>query len=116
MPISFRLPPNRLVWLYNLRGAFTVSSGHRVARALVQSTSAGASSSEGSNAFSPLWKAIWRAKIPPKVKNFTWKISQNIIPTKVNLVRKGVHLDMECWACSGHPETDGHVFQHCINS
>lgn len=58
IPISFRLLPDRLVWHYNSRGAYTISSGYLVAREVVQSPSAGASTSEGSNAFSPLWKSI----------------------------------------------------------
>lgn len=85
-----------------------------VAREVVQSPLVGASTSKGSNAFSPLWKNIWRSKIPPKVKKFTWKISHDIIPTKVNLARKGVHLDLGCGVCLGHPEMDGHVFRECV--
>ncbi|KAM2057398.1 hypothetical protein ACFX16_030091 [Malus domestica] len=70
---------------YNSRGEYIVNSGYLVARELVQSNSASAPMSEGSNAFSPLWKSICRAKIPPK-----------------------------CGACSGNLETDGHVFWECV--
>ncbi|KAM1040625.1 hypothetical protein TB2_029460 [Malus domestica] len=70
---------------YNSRGEYIVNNGYLVARELVQSNSASAPMSEGSNAFSPLWKSICRAKIPPK-----------------------------CGACLGNLETDGHVFRECV--
>ncbi|KAM2507697.1 hypothetical protein ACFX1W_029990 [Malus domestica] len=70
---------------YNSRGEYIVNNGYLVARELMQSNSASAPMSEGSNAFSPLWKSICRAKIPPK-----------------------------CGACLGNLETDGHVCRECV--
>jgi hypothetical protein len=36
------------------------------------------------------WRIIWKAKIPPKVKNFIWRVGHNCIPTRVKLSRRGV--------------------------
>lgn len=42
---------------------------------------------------------IWRATIPNKVKNFTWRATKNIMPTRANLEKKGVVLDTSCPLC-----------------
>lgn len=80
----------------------------------MQSNTVGASTSEGSNACSPLWKSIWRAKIPHKVKIFTRKLSHDVMSTKFNLARKRVHLEIKCGACSEYLKMNGHVFKECV--
>ncbi|XP_070679227.1 uncharacterized protein [Malus domestica] len=68
LPISNSLPPDKLVWHYTDRGQFTVKSAYEVAWDYVKPPSLSASSSAlGGNPFTPLWKAIWQAGVPPKV-------------------------------------------------
>ncbi|TQD80283.1 hypothetical protein C1H46_034181 [Malus baccata] len=95
MPISFRLPADRLIWHFYNWGLYTVKSGYNVAWKLVQSPSLSASTSNSDgNSYTKLWRSVWKAKIPPKVKVFVWKASQSILPTKVNLAKKGVSLEV----------------------
>lgn len=51
--------------------------------------------------------------MPPKVKTFTWKASHGILPTKNNLAKKGVVMELACVTCSEGLETKGHVFWEC---
>ncbi|XP_070668930.1 uncharacterized protein [Malus domestica] len=71
LPISHCLPPDKLVWHYIDKGQFTVKSAHGVAWDYVQPPflSASSSSTLGGNPFTPLWKAIWQAGVPPKERN-----------------------------------------------
>ncbi|KAM2136986.1 hypothetical protein ACFX1Q_009211 [Malus domestica] len=85
MPISFCALRYRLVWHYDERGLYSVKSGYRVARQWLQSVNSSVSYSTNGNAYEKLWKA----HIPPKVKNFTYRVCHDILPTKVNLRRKG---------------------------
>lgn len=79
----------------------------------MQYQSIGASSSSVSNHYSYLLKSIWKAKIPSKVKVFTWKVSQGTLLTKSNLAKKEVRLELKCATCNGAMETEGHVFREC---
>lgn len=113
LPISFRAPGDRLVWHYDERGLYSVKSGYKVARQWLQSVNSSASSSTNGSAYEKLWKHLWKAHIHPKVKNFTWKVCHDILPTKVNLRRKGVGVEMECGVCQGEEETAAHVLLSC---
>jgi hypothetical protein len=35
-----------------------------------------------------VWKEIWKLEVPPAVKNFWWRVCQNVLPTKDNLFSK----------------------------
>ena len=94
IPLSTKLPSDRLVWAYTPRGNFIVRKAYRLAMGSgIGNTFGGASNEENGKIF---WKTIWRLNIPNKVKSFAWKASKNILPTKANvirLVRSGNFLD-----------------------
>ncbi|KAM1391047.1 hypothetical protein ACFX2I_018797 [Malus domestica] len=94
-------------------GRFSIKSGYWVAQQWLQSTDSNASSSSNASAYAKLWKHIWKANIPPKVKNFTWRVCHNILPTKVNLTKKGVRVESECGICQGEEEIAEHVLFTC---
>ncbi|KAM1236381.1 hypothetical protein ACFX2I_037400 [Malus domestica] len=71
LPISFRALEDRLVWHYDKHDLFFVKSGYWVARQWLQSSNSSSSSSTNVSAYVKLWKHLWKANIPPKVKNFT---------------------------------------------
>ena len=59
-----------------------------------------------------LWKTIWSLKCPCKLRNFAWRASKNILPTKTRLRDRHVQVDVECDMCKA-TETPGHVFWGC---
>jgi hypothetical protein len=62
------------------------------------------------NGNGPTYKAIWKAKIPDKVKIFMWLVAQKSILTKDNLIkRKG---NPTCYFC-GAAETVEHLLFEC---
>lgn len=86
MLISSRLSLDKLIWHYSDREIFTMQNAYWVAWDCVKPLLVSASSSNtGGGPFSPLWKAIWKAKVPPKVRNMVWRTCQNILSTKSNL-------------------------------
>jgi hypothetical protein len=46
-----------------------------------------------SSATSNFWKILWNMKVPNSVKMFLWRACHNIIPTKVNLQKRGIVMD-----------------------
>lgn len=112
--ISVRLPLDNLIWHYTDMGHFTVKSAYGVAWDSIKPSSLSASSSApGGDPFTPLWKAIWKAKVLPKVRNMVWQTCEDILPTKVNLFKKRVNSDLLCVLCNEESETVVHVLKNC---
>ena len=60
-----------------------------------------------------LWLRVWKARVPNKVKLFSWRACQNILPTRDNLVRRRVVEDASCCFCHRATETILHVLWEC---
>jgi ribonuclease HI len=69
----------------------------------------------GSNTYTtkPIWKHLWKLKIPPKQANLIWWILQQAIPIRDNLTSKGIRCSPLCPRCNKALETIDHVFIHC---
>lgn len=60
-----------------------------------------------------LWKRVWMAKVPGKVKIHIWKACGAILPTTSRLLWRRVMLDSGCVFCSEGAETIEHVCRDC---
>ncbi|KAI5351664.1 hypothetical protein L3X38_004555 [Prunus dulcis] len=111
IPLSFRAPPDRIVWNYDKHGLFTVKSAYRVA---LRVTSGDEDESSSSNSdTSMLWRHIWNANVPTKLKIFAWRVAHDILPTKANLIKKGVDMQDMCMFCGDITESALHVLAMC---
>ncbi|KAL2894080.1 hypothetical protein RDABS01_009989, partial [Bienertia sinuspersici] len=63
-----------------------------------------------------VWKKIWRANIPPKVRNFAWRFVHNATPVNTNLEKKGVEIDITCKRCGEAKEDVTHLILSCCES
>jgi len=59
--------------------------------------------------------ALWNKHVPLKVVLFAWRLFRDRLPTKDNLLRRGViPLDSRlCVAGCNSVETSSHLFLHC---
>ena len=59
--------------------------------------------------------SIWNKDVPLKVVLFAWRLFRDRLPTKMNLVRRGVISNEArlCTAGCGSEETSDHLFLHC---
>jgi len=62
------------------------------------------------------WNAIWKLKLPQKIKNFMWHICRNCLPTRVRLLAKGVDCPNICDICNEYDEDGKHLFFECSKS
>ena len=46
-----------------------------------------------------VWNRLWKLSIPPKVQNFVWWASSDILPTRANLAHRRVPIDPKCAVC-----------------
>lgn len=63
----------------------------------------------------PWWKLWWKA-IPSKISGFSWKVVRGRLPTKDNLMIRGVSVglgDGSCSLCRGPVESSNHLLFSC---
>jgi hypothetical protein len=60
-------------------------------------------------------KNVWRSAVPSKVSAFAWQLLLDRVPTKDNLVKRGLMHGGEdmCSLCGLDVETTRHLFLHC---
>ncbi|KAK3221954.1 hypothetical protein Dsin_008979 [Dipteronia sinensis] len=108
IPISLNDRPDCLMWHFDKKGIYNVKSGYKVAceskfRAICSS----------SNQKGELWKLLWNLHVPPKVRVFLWKVSNNAIPYLANLFRRKVLLLPCCGRCEEEVESTSHALFWC---
>ena len=69
-------------------------------------------STSGPSGRQQLWRSIWSVDVPNKIKNFSWRACQNILPTKANLFHRKVISSEVCEHCDQGRETLSHVLLH----
>ena len=102
IPLSTKLPVDRLVWSAAANRRFSVKSAYHLARNRGIIDRGESSDSSGMRSF---WRKLWRTNIPNKIRTFGWKACQNILPTKMNLFQRKIIEDLTCDACGLCPET-----------
>lgn len=65
IPLSYILPEDKLIWVGNSKGEFTMKSTYYIALKMAESVEDGECST--GDARTPLWKKMWHLKIPPKL-------------------------------------------------
>ena len=109
IPISARAPPDKLIWHATRDGNFSVRSGYHLLLQDCLASNPGCSSHEPD----PLWKSIWAARVPAKVKTFLWRACHDSLPTKSGLYRRKVVPHPYCENCSNQMEDEIHALWSC---
>ncbi|XP_075645523.1 uncharacterized protein LOC142616588 [Castanea sativa] len=59
------------------------------------------------------WNRLWSLPLPPKVRHFTWRAGRDMLPTKLNLAKRGVVQDAYCDECRKEVESIQHALWTC---
>ena len=111
MPLGYNLPEDKLIWIGNRRGDFTINSAYYITCSLVGAEETSESSSGDPR--TPLWKKIWHLKIPSKIQIFMWRACMNGLPTRLNLSRRGVNINPMFPIYDQEMETTTHALIQC---
>ena len=111
IPLSHNLPEDKIIWLGNSCGKFTVKGAYHIAHKLVEAKDEGECSSR--DPYKPLWKKLWHLNIPAKVKIFAWRVCVNELPTKENINIRGINNSKDCPIYGIKPENTTHALLNC---
>ena len=106
IPLSERLPPNKITWALTPSGMFTTGSAYKLLIACDSASNAGTSNPESQRRF---WKSIWQLHTPNKIKHFIWKACQYALPTMANLQQRHIVTLATYKGCKEQPEDPLHA-------
>ena len=110
IPICPQRQVDKLEWVGTKNGEFSVRSTYHLAMSKQEGNLGSCSDNEHSR---KVWRAIWGIQVPAVTKKFLWKACSNILPTKLNLVKKGINTDPRCPICGLQKETVEHALWTC---
>lgn len=61
------------------------------------------------------WQAMWKMRVPNKIKVFAWHCGQDSLPTSRNLAKKSIIENAEYPLCKQQQEDLFHVIFECPN-
>ncbi|XP_037491762.1 uncharacterized protein LOC119369505 [Jatropha curcas] len=105
IPLFIHMVEDVVLWHYEKRGVYTVKSGYHVSMGLVR---------DSQNVGNPrLWTRIW--SLNPKIRDFLWRACRDVLPTKSNLLKRGIAVNDLCFFCPSREDGD-HVLCHCVRA
>ena len=112
IPLSHGHSVDTLFSLYSKNGEYSVKSSYQTARQ-IRSAEEGCGECSMARSDDALWKLLWKLHIPSKIKVFAWRALHDILPTRVNLMRRKIVDDGTCQLCQRENETVLHVLWEC---
>jgi hypothetical protein len=108
--VVFTLEDDSWIWLPDDEGIFSVKSSYKLlAEKLLAEDVMESDKLE-------VFDSIWSSPAPSKVIAFSWQLLYDRIPTRSNLLSRGIGISetpWECLGCVGKGETSLHLFLHC---
>jgi hypothetical protein len=112
IPILTPMEEDQICWQGTTDGNYTVKSGYN-AQIDWNYYNSNHGQTSNNNKEAHMWKKLWNTKVPPKQIHLIWRILNNAIPTKPNLITKGILCDSLCPRCNKATESIDHTFLHC---
>jgi len=96
---------DRWHWLHDIAGGYTVRGAYYILTSQVQLLG----DDKGD--------LVWHKYVPVKVSFLAWRLLRDRLPTKDNLLQRGVlqQTVLQCVTGCGDTETASHLFFHCKN-
>ena len=111
IPLSARLPPDRLIWFHTPMGVFTTRSAYKM---LANSTMVNNASNSNPNPHKQFWRSLWKLQVPNKVKVFAWRACNRALPIMNNLARWHIVDVNLCPICKAMAEDPLHMVLDCL--
>jgi hypothetical protein len=111
IPLTNTHQEDLISWIGTEDGLYSVKSGYQAIMDWNTNTSSKTSCSH--NGTDTRWKKLWSLDVPPKQTHLIWRIINNAIPVKENLLKRGIRCVPLCSYCNNKVETIDHIFLEC---
>jgi len=96
---------DKIIWKAEKNGNYSIHSAYRICVIEIADSSHLHIPRKGSS--------IWKLKVPPKIRNFVWRVCRDCFPTRVRLLSRGIHCPNVCVMCGTNYEDNIHVLLEC---
>jgi hypothetical protein len=114
--LSGRVPEDYIAWHYEKSGIFSVRSAYHLAVQLDRADQNQAGCSTRPDGSRPVFKEIWAAAAPLKVRMFVWRLSQEALTTQTNRKKQTLERDAVCQICGMEEESGYHAVVRCTKA
>ena len=103
IPIPIKLRLDKLLWIPDSKGLFSVKSAYKelLANPPYQAATV------------VKWSKLWKLRGPERIKMFLWRIAVNALPTRENLMSRMDISEPWCVLCNQEVESAAHLFLKC---
>ena len=103
IPIPYRPRPDKLIWVPDAKGCFSVKAAYKEIVSL----------DDPNPAIALEWRLLWKLKAPERIKMFLWRVNTNTLPTRDNLMNRMEVDNPNCLLCNIQVESPCHLFLKC---
>lgn len=113
IPLSQQKFEDNVAWHYTKTGVFSVRSAYYCEWDDQYGSKLGQEGGQSSSMNHPVWKQVWKLKMPGKVKIFIWRCLHNAIPFRSTLANRHIPVSGECPVCHAGAEDSKHALFGC---
>ena len=114
IPLSHNLPEDKIIWIGNSYGDFTVKSAYHIAYNLLESKEK--EECLNRDPCKPVWRKLWHLNLPAKIKIFAWRACVNGLPTMEAINCRGISQNKDCPIYGSEVESLDHALLNCVFS
>lgn len=97
---------DKFIWREEKNGKFSIRSAYQLIHRYQQMNQRENSTCQ---ALVPFWKALYKIRVPHKIKVFVWRTCLNGLPSFSNLKRRQVAMEGKCALCDAREEDLAHA-------
>ncbi|CAN1150194.1 Putative ribonuclease H protein At1g65750 [Linum perenne] len=105
IPIPSNMTPDCRIWHFSRKGEYTVRSGYRLIMERI--------APREHLAVAGPWRRLWDINAPPRLRCFAWRVARGVLPTRMALQARHIHVPSECGVCTQEMENSWHLFLRC---
>ncbi|KAK6123164.1 hypothetical protein DH2020_043092 [Rehmannia glutinosa] len=113
MPLSLSHYEDPWYWFHSKNGKFNVKSAYYVSLTEINMDSGFPEMGSSSSGNFPIWRNLWKLRIPPRILHFTWRFLTDSLPVPQNLLRRRIPVDSTCPHCDSHDASSSHILFTC---
>ncbi|KAK6132484.1 hypothetical protein DH2020_033784 [Rehmannia glutinosa] len=104
---------DRWVWHFTKNGKYSVKSAYHTIIANPNSFPEATPLTSSSSGPDPVWKILWKLKVPSRVLHFAWRLLTDTLPSPQNLARRSLSVPQSCPLCLSTDSSLSHLFFLC---